>query len=383
MENYYTFADHMSGLYNLLEDTVSRQVFWARLQFDCEKNFKNEAQLFQLTGFATKEELLIRRTLPEKSLQIKMTGKKLFLYGASTIGQMLGSMLLREGDFFAFCARSPEKYPNGVLGKPVYPPDYVFEHPDDCYVLISAEYRMKEIYNILMEHNFPRERIILLFDDATTEEMEKRQYFEFPLLFPKGTAFVDGGCFDCETSKRFAEWCDNHYSKILAFEPDRKNYQKCLSISDNSKLRLELLPFGLSDQRRTVCFAANGKGDSFVFEASQADNQTYFYNSSRGDYVKNKTTIQTIALDEVVQDTKVGFIKLDIEGSELSALHGAQNTILRDKPLMAVCVYHRCGDVLSIMDYLHRLVPEYHFWLRQYGTLGRETVLYAAINIKK
>ena len=73
---------------------------------------------------------------------------------------------------------------------------------------------------------------------------------------------------------------------------------------------------------------------------------------------------------------------MDIEGAELDALYGAKNTIVRDKPLLAVCVYHKSGDILAIMDYLHCVLPEYRFKLRHYngaGVVGSETVLYAFV----
>lgn len=84
------------------------------------------------------------------------------------------------------------------------------------------------------------------------------------------------------------------------------------------------------------------------------------------------------ALDDVA-DTKIGLIKMDIEGAEFDALHGAKHVIQRDRPHLAICVYHKRGDMPAIMEYLHSLVPEYRFWLRHYGPLTYETVLYAAI----
>lgn len=70
---------------------------------------------------------------------------------------------------------------------------------------------------------------------------------------------------------------------------------------------------------------------------------------------------------------------MDIEGAEHQALQGARGTLQRDKLLLAISVYHRKGDVLAIMDYLHETIPEYRFWLRHYSPIGLETVLYAAI----
>ena len=75
----------------------------------------------------------------------------------------------------------------------------------------------------------------------------------------------------------------------------------------------------------------------------------------------------------------VSFIKMDIEGSELNALKGAEKTILRDKPKLAICIYHSNDDMLCIAEYIHALVPDYTFYVRQYGQYPHthDTVLYA------
>ena len=94
-----------------------------------------------------------------------------------------------------------------------------------------------------------------------------------------------------------------------------------------------------------------------------------------------ETSIRIAAIDDIVDDRTVGFIEMDIEGAELDALHGAKNTIVRDKPPLAICVYHRQGDVFAIMDYLHQLLPEYRFLLRRYSASATETVLYASVDL--
>ena len=68
---------------------------------------------------------------------------------------------------------------------------------------------------------------------------------------------------------------------------------------------------------------------------------------------------------------------MDIEGSELEALHGAEKQIVKNHPVLAVCVYHKIEDILNIWDYLRMLVPSYRFYLRHHMWSGSETVLYA------
>jgi hypothetical protein len=78
---------------------------------------------------------------------------------------------------------------------------------------------------------------------------------------------------------------------------------------------------------------------------------------------------------------------MDIEGAEFNALIGAKETILRDKPKLAICIYHSNEDMLRIAEWIHVLVPEYKLYVRHHGAKNyvhpvmgpAETVLYATI----
>ena len=72
-------------------------------------------------------------------------------------------------------------------------------------------------------------------------------------------------------------------------------------------------------------------------------------------------------------------IKLDVEGAELESLKGAEKTILRDKPKLAVCIYHKPEDLTQIPLYIKNLVPEYKLYIRHHSNRFTETVLYAVM----
>jgi hypothetical protein len=88
--------------------------------------------------------------------------------------------------------------------------------------------------------------------------------------------------------------------------------------------------------------------------------------------------IQVNAIDNLNLE-KVTFIKMDIEGAELNALKGAEKTILRDKPKLAICIYHSNEDMVRIAEYIYSIMPEYNFYVRHHYTCPYlfETVLYA------
>jgi hypothetical protein len=72
---------------------------------------------------------------------------------------------------------------------------------------------------------------------------------------------------------------------------------------------------------------------------------------------------------------------MDIEGAELNALKGAEKTIIKDKPKLAICIYHSNEDMIQIAEYIHNLIPAYKIYIRQYRLYpsAAETVLYAVM----
>ena len=91
-------------------------------------------------------------------------------------------------------------------------------------------------------------------------------------------------------------------------------------------------------------------------------------------------TARTLTIDDFVAQQgldRVDFIKMDIEGAETEALKGAEQTIVRCRPKMAICLYHRPKDFVSIPRFLDRVYPDYRFALGHFTIHAEETVLYA------
>jgi FkbM family methyltransferase len=90
--------------------------------------------------------------------------------------------------------------------------------------------------------------------------------------------------------------------------------------------------------------------------------------------------VPTIALDDYVRELelpRVDFIKLDIEGAELQALQGAEDTLRRFRPRLAIALYHRLADFVDIPRYLEGLDLGYRLLLGHFTIHTEETVLFA------
>jgi len=69
-------------------------------------------------------------------------------------------------------------------------------------------------------------------------------------------------------------------------------------------------------------------------------------------------------LDEVIAASRfstIDFLKMDIEGSELTALAGARQTIARCRPRVSITTYHRPSDWRKIPASILQCTPGYHF----------------------
>lgn len=362
-DGMYGAFGRMQECYELLQDELSRKIFQARLACDFELSQQNLKKLVRL---GEQQEWLEK--LEEKAAGIareaESSNRKLILYGTNVTGETIAACLMEKHiDFYGFCGRRAKEFTDGLMGKPVISPDFLFQHSEDYCVVVAVAEAAEEIMGILEENNFPKEQILSAF---RSESETDHQYFEFPALFPRGKAFVDGGCLDCRTSYLFANWCEGDYSKIFAFEPDPISCSICQRNIEEKPIRdFQLIGAGLSDRDGETRFRTGLYGGSYVIQEDEGESE-------------DVAVVRITTIDETVGSEAVGFIKMDIEGSEFKALHGAENTIVRDRPLLALSVYHVPGDMLAIMDYLHRLVPEYRFWLRHYSVGNADTVLYAS-----
>ncbi|MBQ2822326.1 MAG: FkbM family methyltransferase [Thermoguttaceae bacterium] len=189
---------------------------------------------------------------------------------------------------------------------------------------------------------------------------------------------VNGGACNGETiesMERFALEKGFSIIKNYAIEPNTKLLTELQSrISPypwNSNV--ECIPKGLAECRKNITFAMADQGSFIVNPADPVVNLKF-----RECHPEDLVSIETVALDELLpENVPITYIKLDIEGAELAALKGARKTILRCRPTLAVCVYHRRTDLFEIPRFIHSIVPNYSFYLRVHKMCGTTTVLYA------
>lgn len=170
--------------------------------------------------------------------------------------------------------------------------------------------------------------------------------------------FIDGGSFDGDTIKLFADRVHDRYDRVLAFEPDPATFAKLCARFDGEK-RVEPINRGLYSGPGALQFNNEGSRASGLVSNGSG------------------TKIEVTSIDQVLQGDPVTYIKMNIEGAEQEALRGAAASIARWQPKLAISAYHRAADLWQIPALVRELHARYRLFLRQHDGGVIETVLYA------
>jgi FkbM family methyltransferase len=186
-----------------------------------------------------------------------------------------------------------------------------------------------------------------------------------------GDIVIDGGGCYGDTALYFAHKAGPN-GKVFSFEflPENlEKWQKNVKMNPVLESRIQLVPHALWTQSGEELFiTGHGPG-------TQVSSQT-------NDPHAQKVTTRSI--DDLVNDEKlnaVDFIKMDIEGAEQNALKGAEQTIRRFKPKLAITVYHSLNDFWEIPMWVDQLGLGYKFYLRHFTIHAEETVLFAVTDV--
>lgn len=240
---------------------------------------------------------------------------------------------------------------------------YKFETDTDKINLVKgflSDQHSKDVLDAIVE-----KRKIGFMDYTDINEWSETEYFLEEFWRPDKCGkevFVDGGGYTGDTIEEFINWTKGNYQRVYSFEPQK----------DKARIIGEKM-WQWGDKVRFYEKGLWSCDTSLSFE-----NGNDMYSGRIVDTTGKEEVIETVSLDEVVKE-KVTFLKLDIEGAEIEALKGAKNIIQRDKPKLAICIYHKPDDLWEIPLMVHQMVPEYRMYIRHTGIRCYGTILYAVL----
>lgn len=344
-------------IYGCLSDEESREIFRLKMEY-------------LLTGDYHSIEAITNKFLPqmqtapiypvEKILELSGT-RPIVCYGAGDNASFFADYWrgFPSGKIAAFCDQKKELQRTGFLRYKVISPEQLKAEYKDVFVVISSTIYCEEIKNNLLPMGFSSDQILTqIFPPLLSAE---NQYFDPSIIrFDKdGEIYVDGGSMDLSSVRNLSRL--TNVKKAYAFEPNHEHFKRCEKIKADIGFDIRLYQMGLWSEKAELRFEPREDGGSQL--------------NDDGSEIVNVCSLE----DVVGTAEKVTFIKMDIEGAELEALKGCQNIIKRDRPKLAICIYHKPEDMYEIPLFIKNLVPEYRLYIRHYSNRQFETVLYAVM----
>lgn len=283
--------------------------------------------------------------------------REIVIYGAGGEGDALAWLMEREAGVraTAFCDRNtglrkslPVRDPGDVID--------AYHAGRPLTFVIGTEMYFDEISRLLADAGVSEQHVL-----GGRADIE-RQYFDPDIVTLRDhEVFVDGGALDLGTSLVIQRLQRGRggTAECIAFEPDPDNLDRAHArVASGEADGCELAPLGLWSHRTELSFEATSNGSSHLVDGGEV-------------------RVAVTDLDSWLGDREITFVKLDIEGAEREALAGARDSIGRDRPTLALSVYHRPDDVLVIPEFAAAVIPEHSWYLRHHSIYPAETVFYA------
>lgn len=161
----------------------------------------------------------------------------------------------------------------------------------------------------------------------------------------KDCSYIDLGAYRGDTLERFTSMFPE-ISSATAVEPERHSFKKLTECANGLPVPVTCVNALISDACGTAMITASrGRGT----RAAKAD---------------TGHEIAKVTVDSLDDSRTAGFIKFDVEGSELAALEGAGKTIADLKPQMKIACYHKSADLFEIPEKVFGIRNDYRLFMR-------------------
>jgi len=186
------------------------------------------------------------------------------------------------------------------------------------------------------------------YEEAINTRTQGGYYPHGIINLGKDEVFVDCGAYTGDSALEFSEKTNGNYRMIYAYEADELSYGMAKNFVKTKNLNnISINNIGVFSRKETLNFVTDDSVGNRI--ASQGETQ-----------------IQVDSLDNLLEKRPypVTYIKMDIEGAEMDALYGAYKIITEDSPKLAICVYHKFGDIWEIPNHILTHFPDYNIYIR-------------------
>lgn len=210
---------------------------------------------------------------------------------------------------------------------------------------------------------FPSNYNIISLNQTILETFDKNNWHYYEL--PQTRVTSEDIVADCGSAEGlFTLSCVERASHVYSIEPLR-SFVNCLKLTFKNIDKVTIIDKALSDTNYFCHIVDDGISSYLVEEPNQKSFE-----------------IEVTTLDDLFYKTNIDitYIKIDLEGYDLKAIHGAKNLIQKNKPKIAITVYHEPSHLNDIKSFLSNIVPEYNFYSKGiFQTTGSYVMLHAWI----
>ncbi len=248
-----------------------------------------------------------------------------------------------------------------VCGEKLFDYSFFAENFDDITAAraLLADDESRAVFDAVVAYKLSGRTDIL----RSAESGEREAYENILCAERFGTA-ADLGAYNGDSIRELRQYARG-LRRVVAFEPDARNYKKLVQYAD------------------TVNEEGDMRIDAYALAAwSTGGEKTFFGSGNRNAAIGGATAggelhlgtvvnVETAALDSVVLGggdaffEDLDYVKYDVEGAEAQALRGSEKCIARYRPALLVSAYHRSEDVFALPLAVHSLCLEYRLYLRK------------------
>jgi FkbM family methyltransferase len=143
--------------------------------------------------------------------------------------------------------------------------------------------------------------------------------------------------------------------RVFAFEPGPQSFALLTkNVAINQYKNVSAVNKAVAQQKGMTHFflCRTGESDNRLFDTPQEE--------------RDVVDIETVALDEFLNDTKVDFIKMDIQGAEYVALEGMSDLLTRNQHVRVLleysplCLEQSGVNLKEFLNYIHSLKFKIH-----------------------
>lgn len=228
----------------------------------------------------------------------------------------------------------------------------------EAYDLMADE-KSREIYTNVICNRIAPQYATLSFNDMK----EENEYFGTDIfeIDPDEEYIVECGSYIGDSLEQYMEMFDNRCGAYYCFELDKHNADICEKVIERYKKdNIHLIRAGVSDKNEVIQIAPSNGFSSRV--------------KGQGERLYDARIVK---LDDELENKRVTYIKMDIEGEEIAALNGSKKIIEMYSPKLGISAYHYLSDMWRIPLLIHSFNSNYKIYMRHHTTAVFDTNCYA------